>query len=289
MTAPFLKWAGGKRWLAAAALVPLPEKFGRYIEPFLGGGAMFFHTVPRRALLSDVNAELIELYEVVRDHPTELSAAMERHQAEHSDDYYYLVRAQRPLTKVERAARFLYLNRTCWNGLYRVNLAGEFNVPRGTKQTVVFPGEDFSSLSKILKSAEFICCDFERSIERAKKGDFLFVDPPYTVKHNLNGFVKYNEKLFSWDDQIRLRDALVMAVDRGVYVAMTNADHESVRELYAGKLLYQSLSRASVLAADSGRRGKTTEALFTGNLGTELGVNAEALRREPDRPRSPLP
>lgn len=227
---------------------------------------MFFHVAPAKGRLSDLNADLIELYEVVRDSPAELLAAMEKHQKAHSNDHYYALRSRKPTEKLARAARFLYLNRTCWNGLYRVNLAGEFNVPRGTKESVVFPGEDFRVFSKHLEGMELACCDFADTIATAEEGDFLFVDPPYTVKHNLNGFVKYNERLFSWDDQVRLRDAVVEAAKRGVYVAMTNADHESVRALYVDRLDYRPLSRASVLAADSQRRGKTTEALFVANL-----------------------
>lgn len=229
---------------------------------------MYFHARPSAATLSDLNPDLIELYEVVRDSPKDLVSAMKQHQADHSDEYYYVVRNLEPTEKIARAARFLYLNRTCWNGLYRVNLAGKFNVPRGTKQIVIYADEDFSEASRLLKTADIACRDFEETVNSAGRGDFVFVDPPYTVKHNLNGFVKYNEKLFSWEDQVRLRDALVRAVSRGAFVAMTNADHESVRELYEGKLEYRPLTRTSVLAASASKRGKTTEALFTGNLET---------------------
>jgi DNA adenine methylase len=266
MTEPFLKWAGGKRWLASSDEISMPSNMGKYIEPFLGGGAMFFRTNPSSARLSDVNRDLIDLYEVIRDSPADLVTLMELHQSAHNDEYYYSVRDKDLGDKISRAARFLYLNRTCWNGLYRVNLSGKFNVPRGTKQIVISAGEDFLEASESLKKAEIACCDFEDTINLAQSNDFVFVDPPYTVKHNLNGFVKYNEKLFSWDDQIRLRDALVRASGRGAFIAMTNADHESVRELYEGKLKYRPLTRTSVLAANASKRGKTTEALFTGNL-----------------------
>lgn len=227
---------------------------------------MFFNVAPAEGRLSDLNADLIELYEVMRDSPAELLDSMKRHQEVHCDEHYYELRSNIPADHLSRAARFLYLNRTCWNGLYRVNLAGEFNVPRGSKETVVFPGEDFNVFSNRLRGMELACCDFAETIATAEEGDFLFVDPPYTVKHNLNGFVKYNERLFSWDDQVRLRDTVVEAAERGVYVAMTNADHESVRALYKDKFEYRPLSRASVLAANSQRRGRTTEALFLANL-----------------------
>jgi len=266
VTEPFLKWAGGKRWLANSGQLPVPASYNRYIEPFLGGGAIFFHLAPSRAILSDVNAELIHLYTILRDSPRELMELMRQHHGKHSSSYYYDVRSVVPEGDLEQAARTMYLNRTCWNGLYRVNLKGTFNVPIGTKSTVVFENEDFGTISQRLQHAELICCDFAPIIAQATDGDFVFVDPPYTVRHNLNGFIKYNETLFGWEDQIRLRDAIAAAIDRGAAVVITNADHESVRELYADICAYRSVTRASVLASEPGRRGRTTEALFSANL-----------------------
>lgn len=262
---PFLKWAGGKRWLAAKTL-PQPAEFDRYLEPFLGGAAVFFSLLPARALLSDLNAELIELYRVMRDDPLRLTRILQVHHAVHNKDHYYAVRAWLPECPIERAARTLYLNRTCWNGLYRVNRKGEFNVPIGTKSSVLFDNDDFGRISWALAKAELRCCDFEGVIEEAGTGDFLFVDPPYTAKHNLNGFLKYNERMFSWTDQLRLRDALAGAISRGAGVVVTNADHNSVRDLYNGLAAYVSVGRASVLAGDASRRGPTTEAMFVANI-----------------------
>ncbi len=264
---PFLKWAGGKRWLTSSQRLPVPAKFNRYIEPFLGGGAVFFHLRPTNAIIADVNAELIDLYEAIKAHPNELQSRMDQHQALHSHEHYYATRSAVPTGALERAARTLYLNRTCWNGLYRVNLKGEFNVPIGGKTTVVFDGEDFGAISAALAGAEIRCADFESTIDLAKEGDFVFVDPPYTVQHNFNGFVKYNERIFSWADQQRLRDTVQRALARGAAVVVTNADHESVHKLYDGVCEYRSLSRASVLSADAAFRGQTTEALFVGNMG----------------------
>lgn len=266
MTEPFLKWAGGKRWLANSRQLPMPRSYDRYIEPFLGGGAIYFHLRPVKAILADVNAELIELYSVIRDNPSELMLVMERHHALHTSAYYYEMRAIIPDDPVGRAARTMYLNRTCWNGLYRVNLKGTFNVPIGTKSSVVFHHDDFSAVSKQLRGADIRCSDFEPIVEEAREGDFLFVDPPYTTRHNLNGFTKYNENLFGWSDQIRLRDAVSRAIARGASVVVTNADHDSVRELYLGICEYRQVSRATVLASETARRGRTTEALFFANL-----------------------
>ncbi|MBP6546259.1 MAG: Dam family site-specific DNA-(adenine-N6)-methyltransferase [Phenylobacterium sp.] len=260
---PFLKWAGGKRWLMSRPEFRLTPIEGRYIEPFLGGGASFFHLQPSSSILSDLNAELIELYGVVRDHPEELRELMWGHQRLHSEPHYYSVRAIVPADPLNRAARFLYLNRTCFNGLYRVNLRGEFNVPKGTKSLVISEDETFIAASNCLKRAELRCGDFESAVDEAVEGDFLFIDPPYTVKHNVNGFVKYNEQMFRWEDQTRLRDSVVRARRRGARILMTNADHASLRSLYEGVLTYSSISRNSVLASASANRGPTTEAILS--------------------------
>lgn len=256
---PFLKWAGGKRWLFDNSFVAALPPFERYIEPFLGGGAAFFALNPKRAVLSDVNKELIELYEVIRDFPVEVQTALERHHALHSRDYYYAMRAAKPDLKFERAIRTLYLNRSCWNGLYRLNQRGEFNVPIGTKTAIVLPSDDFKGAAKALASAELRHCDFEEAIETAGEGDFVFADPPYTVRHNVNGFVKYNEKLFKWSDQIRLRDALLRAAARGAKVVLTNANHDSVTELYDGIGRQSREFRSSVISGKSDGRAVTSE------------------------------
>lgn len=255
---PPLKWAGGKRWFVSNHKDLLPKKFNKYIEPFLGSGAVFFSVQPEQALISDLNPELINLYEVIRDEPLKLENKLKEHQRKHSTEYYYAMRALQPRTKITTAARTLYLNRTCWNGLYRVNLKGEFNVPKGTKDSVVLATDDFSSLSKILSKAEIKCQDFQESIDAAEEGDFLFVDPPYTVAHNNNGFVKYNQNLFSWKDQLRLRDALLAAVQRGVEVVLTNAAHNSVKEIYSNfdQLVVE---RAGVISGLKTSRGKYEE------------------------------
>jgi len=267
MTSPFLKWAGGKRWLVANDSLPIPAKYKRYVEPFLGSGAVYFHLKPPSALLSDSNEELIRLYKALRDAPAAMQSKMAVHQRNHCKEYYYKMRAAEPRSEVTRAARTLYLNRTCWNGLYRVNLAGEFNVPIGTKSSVVFEQDDFDAISSMLASAELRCSDFETIIDTCEKGDFLFVDPPYTVQHNLNNFLKYNERIFSWDDQVRLRDAIARAIGRSVCVVVTNADHASVRKLYRSMTRYKKLRRQSVLAGDASKRGGTSEALFYANIG----------------------
>ncbi|WP_417488030.1 DNA adenine methylase [Maricaulis sp.] len=264
---PFLKWAGGKRWLASNASFAPPKEFKKYVEPFLGGGAVFFHLAPKRAVLSDINSDLITTYKVMRDSPVELQTAMSEHQALHNYAHYYAIREAVPQSDFETASRFLYLNRTCFNGIFRVNQQGKFNVPIGSKETVLFDEDDFVALSDVLKKARILNDDFSKTIGRAREGDFLFVDPPYTVKHNLNGFVRYNEKIFSWNDQVRLAASVKRASDRGVQVMVTNADHKSVRELYQDYgAIYKTVGRSSKIAGPSSARGRVTEAMFTFNM-----------------------
>lgn len=256
---PFLKWAGGKRWLVHTNVKYIPEKYNRYIEPFLGGGAIFFSLPEKESILSDINAELITTYNAIKNDWNKVEVELEWHSKKHCDEYYYKVRSSKPISPHKKAARFIYLNRTCWNGLYRVNLKGEFNVPRGTKDSVLLSTDNFESISKCLSKCEILCQDFERTIRMARKNDFIFVDPPYTVNHNLNGFIKYNEKIFSWNDQIRLRDVLLEATNRGVLITMTNADHQSIRELYKNHGIIEKVSRSSVISGNPRYRNITTE------------------------------
>lgn len=260
---PFLKWAGGKRWLIPTIIPLIPSKINRYIEPFLGGGAVFFHLEPDRAVLAELNGDLMEVYEVIRECWGELQNELERHKIAHSKIHYYKVRAGKPESAVFRAARFIYLNRTCWNGLYRVNLDGGFNVPIGTKTSVIMDTDDFERTAQLLKRAQLVVADFEETIEGARRNDLVFADPPYTVKHNCNNFRKYNERIFNWEDQVRLRDSVFRARDRGVHVILCNADNNEIRKLYRGFGATIRASRHSVLAADAAMRGRTTELIIS--------------------------
>lgn len=259
---PFLKWAGGKRWLVRNDVQVAPTRFRTYLEPFLGGGAIFFSLKPGHSILADVNPELVNSYNAIKTDWKDVEDRLRRHEKSHDDSFYYKVRDSKPRTSGSRAARFLYLNRTCWNGLYRVNLSGKFNVPRGSKDSVVLETDDFSKTSRILQNAQVLCQDFEDTLAMAKEGDFVYVDPPYTVNHNLNGFLKYNNNIFSWDDQIRLKNAVVRATTRGVMVTVSNADHESIHALYRDVCDPQRIERVSVIAGQSQHRKKTSEVLL---------------------------
>jgi len=259
---PFLKWAGGKRWLVEKHSAFLNSSYERFIEPFVGSGAVYFSLQPNQAILCDKNEQLIETYAAIKENWSVVVTLLQQHHQLHSKEYYYHQRSSLMSSPEERAAQFIYLNRTCWNGLYRVNLDGKFNVPIGTKQNVVLDTDDFESVSNLLKGADLVCGDFEIAISRARANDFVFVDPPYTVKHNYNGFVKYNEKIFSWDDQLRLRDSVRAAASRGAKVIVTNACHESIRDIYedVGELVV--VDRASVIAGKSTARGRYEEVVI---------------------------
>ncbi|WP_244459732.1 DNA adenine methylase [Roseomonas fluvialis] len=263
MILPFLKWPGGKRWLVqdfGAAFVPVR---GTYYEPFLGAGAVFFLTQPERAHLSDSNEALINVYKQIRCRPRQFEAKLKAYQELHSTSFYYEERERIYSSNFERAVQFVYLNRTCFNGIYRVNLNGVFNVPIGSKTAVILPTDDFCEIARALSGKTLSVCGYNETISRAGKNDFIYADPPYTVKHNLNGFVKYNEKLFQWRDQELLRDCLSAASRRGARVVVSNADHESISALYADGWHQYIVSRPSVISADSSHRRSTTELLIS--------------------------
>lgn len=229
---PFLKWAGGKRWFVKKHPDLFPAEYNRYIEPFLGSGAVFFHLQPKKAILGDLSEDLIETYQAIKDDWKNVYRHLKVHHKKHSEQYYYKIRDANYRSNTTKAARFIYLNRTCWNGLYRVNMRGEFNVPIGSNNNVLHDDDCFNEASLLLQNAKLKSVDFEDLIDKAVEGDLLFIDPPYTVRHNYNAFVQYNEKLFSWADQERLFYAVKRAQNRGAHVIGTNAYHSTVRKLY---------------------------------------------------------
>jgi DNA adenine methylase len=268
---PFLKWAGGKRWLVPKILELTPTDPKRYVEPFLGSGAVFFALEPKRALLADTNRWLIETYWAVRDVPEKVFRVLSRHQRLHSKPYYYSIRAAKPRSTHERAAQLIYLNRTCWNALFRVNLAGAFNVPIGTKSSVLLPSDNFERWSQTLKRSVIIAGDFELALSKCGRGDFVFADPPYVTTHSNNGFIKYNEQLFTWEDQQRLAAAAAAAAARGATVLVSNSDHKSIRGLYKPLgAKFRILARPSVIAAKSEHRRSVREILIILNDTSEV-------------------
>ena len=183
---PFLRWAGGKQWLATklAGLTPRPKY--TYYEPFLGGGSLFFTALPEKAVLGDINKEIVETYKTLRDSPSELIKILS--QWKNNKKTYYELRTMEAKDPLWKAARFIFLNKTCWNGLYRVNRQGKFNVPFGNHHRKVFSETHLLEVSVALRKAKIRHSDFQLLVETAASGDFVYLDPPYTVLHSKNGF-----------------------------------------------------------------------------------------------------
>ncbi len=259
---PFLKWAGGKRWLVSKYSKIFLKPFNTYFEPFLGSGAVFFHLKPKKSVLSDVNKDLIDTFRAIRNNWKGVVSELKKHNSKHSTNYYYKMRDWKPNSANKKAALFIYLNRTCWNALYRVNKEGKFNVPIGTKLNVLLETDDFEAVSNALKNVTFKDGDFEHILDTAKKGDFIYLDPPYTVTHSNNGFIKYNNHIFKWEDQCRLASVSKDLINRGCAVVISNAYHNSIFDLYKG-FYYLGLKRHSLLAADPRKRGDYKECLFS--------------------------
>jgi DNA adenine methylase len=257
---PLLKWTGGKRWASVAIASLAPQVYGRYFEPFLGGGAVFFHLRAWPATLSDVNADLINAYSQIRDAPNALYNRLAKMKI--SEDAFYAVRASSPRSALTKAARLIYLNRVAFNGIYRVNRSGQFNVPYGCKPGTTLPTEEeLLRASQALARRSIKVLDFEDALDAATRGDLVYADPPYTNKHNDNGFRRYNEQIFSWSDQVRLAAACHRAVKRGVSVIVSNANHAEVAQLYS-EFSSRAACRYSGISGRSLSRGVVTEKIF---------------------------
>jgi len=261
---PFLKWAGGKRWLAPRLGAILDTHLHlRLVEPFLGSGAVFFQLKPSKALLADCNTELIAAFRAVKDTPDTVIRLLRK--LEINREVFEQLRSARPRTDSNKAARLIYLNRTAFNGLYRVNQLGRFNVPFGCKPGTQLCSESLLlGASRSLKNAAIKCQDFRVTLKRADaKRDILYIDPPYTVKHDNNGFRRYNDNIFSWKDQEDLAKILNQLASDGAPVIVSNAHHEEVTNLYSSEHFHVlPIERSTCMAASAVRRGSCTESLI---------------------------
>jgi DNA adenine methylase len=235
---PIVKWVGGKTRLLGELAARAPTSFRRYFEPFAGGAALFFHLAPRAALLADTNAELIACYRAVRDEVEAVVAALVRHRAHHSEGYYYAVRdgwnGAAPATPAERAATFLYLNKTCYNGLWRVNSRGQFNVPAGRYvKPAILDAERLRAASAALAAAQVEVAPFEAVLDEARRGDLVYFDPPYHPLSATADFTSYTAEGFGGDDQERLASVFARLDERGCAVMLSNSDTPFTRRLYA--------------------------------------------------------
>lgn len=265
---PFLKWAGGKSQLISQYIPFFPAQFTHYHEPFLGGGAVFFYLcreVPcHLSTLTDINPELINTYCCVRDNVEELILLLEEHRLRHSKDYYYYMRSQKNGTPIEKAVRLIYLNKTCFNGLYRENSKGEFNVPMGKyRNPQICNPEVLRSVSAVLKSAQIEVRSFDSILDFAKTSDdFVYFDPPYYPLSSTSNFTTYNRYSFNKSDQIRLRDTFVKLAQQGVKVMLSNSDCSFIRELYRKFNIYE-ISATRAINSNAKKRGRINELLVT--------------------------
>lgn len=232
---PILKWAGGKTQMLDVLIPLMPNQYCNYIEPFFGGGALFFAIQPQQAIISDTNPELINLYRVVSSQVEQLILELDKYY--NDQDFFYEIRALKfeNLDNVQAAARTIFLNKTCFNGLYRVNKKGEFNTPFGKyKNPNINDSINLLRVSDILKNKEIIQADYFDVLEKyAKKNDFIFLDPPYFPISQYSDFKRYTKEQFSEQDQFKLSQCFKMLVDRGCYVLLTNSNHPLVYEYYS--------------------------------------------------------
>jgi DNA adenine methylase len=260
---PFLRWAGGKNWLIKHLDNFLPKcGFNDYHEPFLGGGSIYLSIKPtNRAYLSDLNKELIEVYQFLKSDPEKIIKVLESYKK--TSEFYYKIREQEFQDPIKRAARFIFLNQTSYNGIYRVNLQGKYNVPYAQRSKNFLEADNLRMVSISLQNAILNYGDFDISKEHIKKGDFVFLDPPYTVSHNKNGFIKYNQKLFSLDDQKRLSSLIDYIKSKDAFYVLTNAAPETIEEIFSKGDYLIKLNRANLIGGTNAKRGQTSEYVFT--------------------------
>lgn len=260
---PFLRWAGGKSWFVKNLNDFLPRNgFNDYHEPFLGGGSVFLAiNEDKKAYLSDLNSELINTYDAIKKDPEGIIQTLKKYK--NTKRFYYKIRETQFSDKIELAAKFIFLNQTSFNGIYRVNLKGQYNVPYGNRTKEFLESDKLRLVSEKLKNATLRIGDFADSIHEIKENDLIFLDPPYTVSHNNNGFIKYNQKLFSLDDQYRLSGFIDKIKNKGAYYILTNAAHETIKEIFdKGDKLIEG-KRASLVGGINAKRGETKEYIFT--------------------------
>ncbi len=269
---PFVKWVGGKRQLLAQFrlmnLYP-PEKFNpkvsRYFEPFVGGGAVFFDLLPEKAFLSDLNNELIIAYNVIKNDVEHLIRSLKKHKID--KEYFLEVRAQNPekLSDLNTASRFIYLNRTCFNGMYRVNSKGGFNVPFGKYTNPLVCDEDnLRKVSKSLQNVEVKKQDYKEVLKRAKKGDFVYFDPPYYPLNKTANFVSYTANGFLEKEQKELRNVYFELHKKGCFVMLSNSNTDFIKKLYSGldkKIKIHKVNANRMINSDASKRGKIKEVL----------------------------
>ncbi|MCM3033670.1 DNA adenine methylase [Niallia sp. MER 6] len=267
LTQPFLKWAGGKRQLLPEIKKYIPKKINTYYEPFIGAGAVLFDLQPKKALINDINSELINTYKVIRDDVDNLLEELKKHINE--QDYFYEIRdldrtpKYKDLSDVEKAARIIYLNKTCFNGLFRVNSQGQFNVPFGKYKNPQIVNEIvLRAVNHYLSNNEVTILngDYETAVANATKGDFVYFDPPYDPVSDTSSFTGYSLDGFNRDAQIRLRDVFVELDKRGCKVLLSNSATDFIKDIYSDFNI-EIVSASRNINSVASKRGKIDEVL----------------------------
>ncbi|MGK0390699.1 MAG: DNA adenine methylase [Maribacter sp.] len=268
LIAPFLKWVGGKRQLMPTIQGYVPKNISTYYEPFIGGGAVLFHLQPKKAVINDFNEELTNVYQVIKENPNELIEDLKKHKNE--SDYFYEVRAwdrnenYQNLSKIERASRIIYLNKTCFNGLYRVNNSGEFNSPFGSyKNPNIVNDRTIIAVSNYLNNNDIkiLNGDFEDTLKGIRKGAFVYFDPPYDPLSKSSNFTGYVKGGFNDDAQIRLRDLCNKLNKKGIKFLLSNSATPFIEDLYSNyNINYVKANRS--INSNAKKRGEITEVLI---------------------------
>lgn len=271
MVAPILKWVGGKRQLLDV-IVPLIPKCSTYYEPFIGGGAVLFEIQPQKAIINDSNQELINVYHTIKKQPEELIVKLKEHAEQNCEEYFYGIRALdrerdkfHKLSEVERAARIIYLNKTCYNGLFRVNSAGEFNSPWGKyKNPNIVNETTILALSKYLNKSNINikCGDYREALKGIRKGAFVYFDPPYMPLSSSSSFTGYTANGFDEAEQIALKDICDGLDKKGIKFLLSNSSCRFIEELYADKYIVQKVSAKRAINSNPGKRGSIDEVLI---------------------------
>ena len=269
---PFVKWAGGKRSIIDKLVNLAPENYKTYYEPFVGGGALLYELQPKKAVINDYNIELMNVYECIKDENkfANMCNELNKHETNHSEEYYYTIRDLdkdkkkfNKLADYKRAARTIYLNKACFNGLYRVNSKNEFNVPSGKKEKVnTYDGPNLGIIHCLLNfnDIELLSTDFEKAVKGAKKGDFIYFDPPYDS--DTSTFNSYTENGFGKEEQVRLSEVFKELDKKGCYVMLSNYNTKLIRELYKDyNFNYVTTNRN--IGASARNRGKVEEVIIT--------------------------
>ncbi|HEL1592801.1 TPA: DNA adenine methylase [Streptococcus suis] len=268
---PFTKWTGGKRQLLPVIKSLMPDNYNSYFEPFIGGGALFFDLSPDKAVINDFNNELMNCYQQIKKHPQKLIELLTKHQENNSKEYYLELRAVdrdnriNKMTDVERAARIMYMLRVDFNGLYRVNSKNQFNVPYGRyKNPKIVDCDLILSISQYLNNSNItiLTGDFEKAVEAAGAGDFVYFDPPYIPLSETSAFTSYTHEGFSYEDQVRLRDVFRKLDKKGAYVMLSNSSSPLVEELYKGFNVHK-VEATRTNGAKASSRGKISEFIVT--------------------------